>query len=150
MSKIQFAAALLALGGLATLPACSPAYTRTSYAAPAPANPAVSSALVTQVQTALQQQGNYAGAIDGIWGPQTQAAVQSFQQSHSLTATGQLDSPTLEALNLPAGNAVPSAQSSATAPPDNTSAAAPNTTTTTPATPGPAPSSTAPATTPPP
>src|SRR5580704_11191239 len=80
MTKLHVAAALLAFGSLAALPVCtSPSY---SSAPPvqAAANPELSPGMVRQVQTALQQQGVYNGAIDGIWGPQTQAAVQSFQQ----------------------------------------------------------------------
>jgi peptidoglycan hydrolase-like protein with peptidoglycan-binding domain len=122
MTKFHLATVLLALGGLAVLPACtSPSYYQTSSATPMPAaSPAVSPGMVRQVQTALQQQGLYNGAIDGIWGPQTQSAVQRFQQSNSLSATGQLDTSTITALNLPSdNNAAPSQQSSIT-PPANT------------------------------
>jgi len=56
--------------------------------------------MVKQVQTRLQQQGQYGGAVDGVWGPATQTALESFQQSHGLNVTGQIDSPTLASLNL--------------------------------------------------
>jgi peptidoglycan hydrolase-like protein with peptidoglycan-binding domain len=156
MTKSHLAAALLAFGSLAALPACtSPTYYRTSSAAPMPATQELSPGMVRQVQTALQQQNLYNGAIDGIWGPQTQSAVQSFQQSHGLNPTGRLTDQTLAALNLPTSNAAPAAQSSAAPPagtltsagtivpstpptmtPDNTtSSAAPDTTTTTSTTP---------------
>jgi peptidoglycan hydrolase-like protein with peptidoglycan-binding domain len=133
MTKLHVAAALLAFGSLAALPACtSPSY---SSAPPvqAAANPELSPGMVRQVQTALQQQGVYNGAIDGIWGPQTQAAVQSFQQSHSLRATGQLSSATLAALNLPADNTAAPAQQSSTAAPANQTNTATSATSTAPA-----------------
>jgi len=122
MTRLNLAAALLALGALAALPACSsPSYTQTSSAAPMPAAQELSPGMVRQVQAALQQQGLYSGAVDGIWGPQTQAAVQSFQQSHALNASGRLNSATLAALNLPADNtAAPAQQSSAAPPPADT------------------------------
>jgi peptidoglycan hydrolase-like protein with peptidoglycan-binding domain len=132
MTRLNLAAALLALGGLAALPACSsPSYTQTSSAYPAPAAQELSPGMVRQVQTSLQQQGLYNGAIDGIWGPQTQAAVQSFQQAHSLNASGRLNSATLAALNLPADNTTAPAQQSSMAPPPADTAnstTAPNTT----------------------
>ncbi|MEB3179733.1 MAG: peptidoglycan-binding domain-containing protein [Nostocaceae cyanobacterium] len=43
---------------------------------------------VRDLQTFLQQQGVYNGQIDGIYGPQTAAAVASFQRSRNLTADG--------------------------------------------------------------
>src|ERR1700733_15633203 len=101
MSKAHFAAALLALGSLAALPPCTQSsnYPQTSYVAPA--SQELSPGMVRQVQTALQQQNLYNGPIDGVWGPQTISAVQSYQQSHSLSATGKLDNQTLASLNLP-------------------------------------------------
>ena len=106
MTPSRIAAALLALGSLAALPACSTPsyYSQAGSAAPMPASQELSPAMVRQVQTALQQQNLYNGPIDGVWGPQTQSAVQSFQQSHSLSANGQLNSQTLAALNLPASD----------------------------------------------
>src|ERR1700723_993921 len=104
MSKSHFAVALLALGSLAALPACSTSSNYPQTASVAPASQELSPGMVRQVQTALQQQNLYGGPIDGVWGPQTQSAVQAYQQSHSLSATGQLDSQTLASLNLPASN----------------------------------------------
>jgi len=105
MIKVRNIAALFVLSSVAALAACS-GYnnsqpSRVSYAAPQP--PAVSPNLITQVQTRLQQAGTYNGNIDGLWGPATEAAVRNYQQQHSLNATGQLDVPTLAALNV--GNA---------------------------------------------
>jgi hypothetical protein len=41
-----------------------------------------------QVQAALQQQGYYQGPIDGIVGPQTEAAIAAYQQANGLRVTG--------------------------------------------------------------
>jgi peptidoglycan hydrolase-like protein with peptidoglycan-binding domain len=145
MRKFRVAAVLIAFGGLAVLPACSVTATRTSSATPS-SSPELSSGMVRQVQIALQQQGLYNGSVDGLWGPQTQSAVQSFQQSHALRATGELNSPTLAALNMPAGSNAPPVQPVAAAPTETTSSAAPGA----PATPAVAATSTTPAVPPPP
>jgi peptidoglycan hydrolase-like protein with peptidoglycan-binding domain len=124
MIKIRAVAALLALGSLAALPACSSMMGGSSQSSSAPmAKQELSPAMVMQVQTTLQQQGMYHGNIDGLWGPVTQAAVQSYQQAHGLTANGQLDSPTLAALNAP----MPATTASAAPPvaPEATPAMAP-------------------------
>lgn len=54
-----------------------------------------------QVQSKLQQQGLYHGEIDGVAGPLTHAAVQSYQQTQHITATGRLNTETMNSLNLP-------------------------------------------------
>jgi peptidoglycan hydrolase-like protein with peptidoglycan-binding domain len=103
MIKFRNVAALLALSGVAALPACSMlgGYNSSQQSsASASQSPAVSQALVRQVQTSLQQAGTYSGRIDGLWGPETEAAVRSYQQQHNLNATGQLDGDTLASLNL--------------------------------------------------
>ena len=103
MIKFRNVAALLALSSVAALPACSMFGGNTSSqqsSASASQSPAVSQAMVQQVQTRLQQAGTYSGRIDGLWGPETEAAVRSYQQQHNLNATGQLDSNTLASLNL--------------------------------------------------
>jgi peptidoglycan hydrolase-like protein with peptidoglycan-binding domain len=144
MTKFHVAAALLAFGSLAALPACSMMDSRTSSAAPM-SSPELASGMVRHVQTALQQQGFYTGSIDGIWGPQTRSAVQNFQQAHGLSATGELSSPTLAALNMPASGVAPAMQPAAAAPADTTSSAAPAAPAMAPATPAVAANSNAPA-----
>lgn len=71
-------------------------------------------ASVTNLQQLLSKAGFSVGAIDGIYGPQTQAAVQKFQQANGLSATGTADAATVQALQggkapaapaAPAGNA---------------------------------------------
>jgi len=54
---------------------------------------------VKQAQQQLKSKGYDAGPIDGIWGPQTQAAVKKFQEAKGMQASGQLDERTLAALD---------------------------------------------------
>jgi peptidoglycan hydrolase-like protein with peptidoglycan-binding domain len=53
-----------------------------------------------QVQKILRQKGHDPGPVDGFMGPQTIAAVKAFQRARGLTATGQLDAPTLAKLGM--------------------------------------------------
>ncbi len=52
------------------------------------------------VQVQLQQEGYYAGPIDGILGPQTRGALAAFQADHGLAITSAIDEPTLATLGL--------------------------------------------------
>ena len=121
-------AAVLALSGVTVLPACSmfggsstsgaggrqASATSRSYAAtPNYNSPAQSSGwqngqlspdMIRQVQDNLSHAGVYKGRADGVWGPQTEAAVRDYQQQHNLNATGQLDQPTLSAMNIGTSN----------------------------------------------
>lgn len=56
--------------------------------------------VLQNVQLALRDQGYYPGAIDGLIGPQTRAALSSFQRDHGLIVTSAVDEPTLVALGL--------------------------------------------------
>lgn len=56
--------------------------------------------VVTTVQGALQQQGYYAGAVDGSVGPRTRAALSRYQSDHGLAVTAAIDEPTLATLGL--------------------------------------------------
>ena len=60
---------------------------------------------VSEVQRALNSAGFDAGAVDGILGPQTQAALRRFQEAQGLDATGDLNDRTLAALGLEGGAA---------------------------------------------
>ncbi|MGE0224561.1 MAG: peptidoglycan-binding protein [Acetobacteraceae bacterium] len=65
------------------------------------AAPAVSSDMIREVQERLKNDGYYRqGNVDGIWGTDTQSALTAFQRDHNLNTTGQLDIPTLLALNV--------------------------------------------------
>ena len=52
------------------------------------------------VQTALQEQGYYNDAVDGLIGPRTRAALSAFQRDRGLPITAAIDGPTLQALGL--------------------------------------------------
>jgi peptidoglycan hydrolase-like protein with peptidoglycan-binding domain len=102
--------------------------------------------MVKQVQGRLQQDGYYKlGNVDGVWGVGTMNAVQAFQRDHNLSATGKLDVPTLQALNVaaPVNNPNPG-----TAPVDPSAPNDTNTYNTSPGSTGTAPNITAPTTAP--
>ncbi|MBN8930093.1 MAG: hypothetical protein BGO51_07220 [Rhodospirillales bacterium 69-11] len=98
---------VLALAAVAALPGCSDMFgnrsgggSQGSSAAAAAPQP-VANEMVRQVQERLKNDGYYkTGAVDGVWGSGTMTAVQNFQRDHNLTASGQLDVPTLRALNV--------------------------------------------------
>jgi len=56
--------------------------------------------VIVNVQVALQEQGYYAGAIDGDLGPQTRAALAVYQADRGLAVTSAVDRPTLQTLGL--------------------------------------------------
>lgn len=56
---------------------------------------------VRDLQQALQSHGFYRdGQVDGIWGPQTAAALREYQQSQGLDASGEATSETLASLGI--------------------------------------------------
>ena len=55
---------------------------------------------VRAVQEALKGKGFDPGPVDGVMGRKTQAALRSFQQSSSLSATGRLDAQTAQHLGI--------------------------------------------------
>jgi peptidoglycan hydrolase-like protein with peptidoglycan-binding domain len=64
----------------------------------------VSHGMVRRVQTALQQDNDYRGQVDGVWGPMTERGVRKWQQAHNLNASGEIDMATLQAMNIQADN----------------------------------------------
>lgn len=79
-----------------------PAKTAAAEPAKAPANAAEQNTqVVMAAQQALSKSGYDPGAADGKWGEVTSNAVMKFQQSHGLTASGDLDATTLSALGVP-------------------------------------------------
>lgn len=56
--------------------------------------------VIVNVQTQLRNDGYYAGAIDGVLGPQTRRAIAAFQADHGLAVTSAVDEPTLATLGL--------------------------------------------------
>ena len=57
-------------------------------------------AVVTEIQTRLKNWGYYNGAVDGVYGSQTEKAVRWFQQKNGLNADGQVGDQTLAALGM--------------------------------------------------
>lgn len=53
-----------------------------------------------EMQRALASRNLYQGKVDGVWGPKTESALRNFQTQNGLTATGQLDTSTAEALGM--------------------------------------------------
>ncbi len=105
---------LALLGVAATLSACAdtpaaapPVATVAPAAAPMAAPAAVStkkvvkpSKAVSKAQTALKAAGFDPGAIDGVIGKKTRAAVSAFQKAKSLPVTGKFDKATKAALKV--------------------------------------------------
>jgi hypothetical protein len=63
-------------------------------------NPRPFDQVVADIQTLLQKQGYYRGEVDGLLGPQTQAALAAYQTAHGLPPTAVLDQPTVDSLGL--------------------------------------------------
>jgi peptidoglycan hydrolase-like protein with peptidoglycan-binding domain len=80
---------------------------------------ALSSGVTAMVQEKLQQAGVYSGRADGVWGPESQAALERFQQTRNLQVTGQLNHATAATLGIPPGELLSSrnAPAAAAAPP---------------------------------
>ncbi|MHA1549406.1 MAG: peptidoglycan-binding domain-containing protein [Alphaproteobacteria bacterium] len=79
---------------------------------PAPVDPLVAApdpqrVLVLDIQRELARIGLYSGAIDGIAGARTRAAVASYQAAAGLPATGELDRDLLLLLTAPAAKVPP-------------------------------------------
>jgi hypothetical protein len=56
--------------------------------------------VITNVQTRLQQDGYYSGAINGSLDAATQAAIANYQRDQGLVVTATVDEPTVESLGL--------------------------------------------------
>ncbi len=56
--------------------------------------------VVTQIQQKLSAWGYYDGAIDGVYGSRTEAAVTYFQQKNGLTVDGKAGAQTLSAMGI--------------------------------------------------
>ena len=55
---------------------------------------------VSEIQTRLKNWGYYSGAVDGVYGSQTEKAVRWFQQKNGLQVDGQVGNLTLAALGM--------------------------------------------------
>ena len=124
------ASLLVSLGACSNLMGNDNAAPRPTAAA---TQPPVAPEMVRQVQSKLRDDGYYKqGPVDGVWGAGTEASVRSFQRDHNLAANGQLDVPTVQALNLTsspvnsaANNAPPPAQPNGNPPPPQNPTAPP-------------------------
>ena len=56
--------------------------------------------VVTQIQKKLSAWGYYDGAVDGVYGSRTEAAVRYFQEKNGLTADGKAGAQTLAAMGI--------------------------------------------------
>ncbi|MBR4424619.1 MAG: spore cortex-lytic enzyme [Oscillospiraceae bacterium] len=63
---------------------------------------------VKEIQTRLKNWGYYSGAIDGVYGSRTEAAVRHFQEKNGLSVDGKAGPKTLAALGIQAGTAAQS------------------------------------------
>ncbi len=82
-----------------------------AYVQPLPTN------AVASVQERLRAAGAYAGQVDGVWGPDSAAALQQYQQTHQLQVTGQMNQATAATLGLDPGSLLAVAPPPAAAPP---------------------------------
>ena len=57
-------------------------------------------AAVTAVQEKLRAAGAYSGKADGVWGPDSQAALERFQTTHGLVTSTQLNPATAATLGI--------------------------------------------------
>ena len=112
MLKARYLASCLAISALTAMTACSGGNQQAAVTAPPPApapapapaatpqNVELSPSLIRRVQAVLKRDGMYRGHVDGISGPMTQRGVTQFQHKNNLQATGSIDGPTLDAMNL--------------------------------------------------
>src|SRR6266705_1539468 len=56
--------------------------------------------VIVDVQSQLQQDGYYDGAVDGVLGPMTREAIAAFQADNGLAVTSVIDQPTLATLGI--------------------------------------------------
>lgn len=78
---------------------------------------AIDPTLLADTQSALKALGVYTGAVDGLDGPMTRAAIRAFQGTHGLEPTGEPSQDLLTILNVavPHGAGVPAVETPAAA-----------------------------------
>lgn len=62
------------------------------------------------VQERLREAGTYAGASDGVWGPESQMALDRFQQARGMPVTGSINLATAQALGVGVTRLLPPAE----------------------------------------
>lgn len=104
----------------------------------------VNAGQISTLQRTLNRGGFHAGRVDGLWGPNTSAALRRFQAAHHVAQSGRLDAPTMALLGMPPANDAANAPAPAASPaPLPAAPATPPVATTIPATPPAAPANTA-------
>jgi peptidoglycan hydrolase-like protein with peptidoglycan-binding domain len=96
---------MLLAGTVIVSPASSqpaPAPAQTSDLTPQPLTyvQVLGPAALRAVQERLHANGTFTGQVDGNWGPDSQAALERFQQSSGLQVTGQLNQATVTVLGI--------------------------------------------------
>ena len=69
-------------------------------------------AVVSEIQTRLKNWGYYYGAVDGVYGSQTEKAVRWFQEKNGLHVDGQVGDQTRAARGMPTGGSTGSQKGS--------------------------------------
>lgn len=86
--------ALMLAAWLGAGPAAAQSAPPLTYAQP------LAPAATARVQERLRDLGAYQGRVDGIWGPESQQALERFQQGRGLQVTGALNQATVATLGL--------------------------------------------------
>jgi peptidoglycan hydrolase-like protein with peptidoglycan-binding domain len=104
---------LILIAGALLVTACADSSTTrtSSYTTPPAAQPSVE---VRDAQQRLRSAGLYDGPVDGLYGPDTRAAIERFQSNRGMTVTGRLDDQTRSALLTAGAGTTPVALSDAT------------------------------------
>jgi peptidoglycan hydrolase-like protein with peptidoglycan-binding domain len=97
LPRILLACLLVAGTAWAFVPGTAQAQTAPPLAFVQPLSPGATQS----VQERLREAGLYRGAADGVWGPESQAALDRFQQGRGLAVTGSLNQATAQALGVP-------------------------------------------------
>jgi peptidoglycan hydrolase-like protein with peptidoglycan-binding domain len=72
-------------------------FARTPYES---APPSLQAEMLRRAQFILRREGYYRGALDGIPGPRTEAAIVAYQRDRRLAGSARLDLPTLAAMDM--------------------------------------------------
>lgn len=89
---------LVVLAAALVVAACTDSRIGTPISASPRAEAIQPAAEVREAQQELRTLGLYGGAVDGLWGPETQSSVERFQRGHGLAVTQRLDPSTVTAL----------------------------------------------------
>jgi peptidoglycan hydrolase-like protein with peptidoglycan-binding domain len=84
----------------------------------------LSTQAVEDVQARLQQLGYYGGPVDGVWGGSTRDAIERFQNTRHLAASGELNQATVTAMGLDPDRLMARGYAARPAPPAATTAPA--------------------------